>query len=55
MVQVMRTVVYNIPVHLVPTYRGREVVVRFQDPTELVQACSLTVTSRSSSACSCCL
>ena len=38
MVQAMRMVVYNIPVHLVPTYRGREVVVRFQDPAELVQA-----------------
>ena len=38
MVKAMRTVVYNIPVHLVPAYRGREVVVRFQDPAELVQA-----------------
>ena len=38
MVQVIRTVVYNIPVHLVPAYRGREVVVRAQDPTALVQA-----------------
>ena len=31
-------VVYNIPVHLVPTYRGREVLVRSQDPAALVQA-----------------
>ena len=38
MVQAMRTVVYNIPVHLVPAYRGREVLVRSQDPAELVQA-----------------
>ena len=38
MVQAMRTVVYNIPVHLVPAYRGREVLVRTQDPTALVQA-----------------
>ena len=38
MVQAMRTVVYNIPVHLVPAYRGREVVVRSQAPTALVQA-----------------
>ena len=38
MVKAMRTVVYNIPVHLVPAYRGREVVVRSQDPTALVQA-----------------
>src|SRR5262249_16721332 len=34
----MRTVVYNIPVHLVPAYRGREVLVRSQDPAALVQA-----------------
>jgi hypothetical protein len=34
----MRTVVYHIPVHLVPAYRGREVLVRSQDPTALVQA-----------------
>ena len=38
MVQVSRMVVYNIPVHLVPTYRGREVFVRSQDPEALVQA-----------------
>jgi len=38
MVKAMRTVVYNIPVHLVPAYRGREVLVRSQDPTALVQA-----------------
>jgi hypothetical protein len=38
MVQAMRTVVYNIPVHLVPAYRGREVLVRAQDPTALVHA-----------------
>ena len=38
MVQAMRTVVYNIPVQLVPAYRGRAVLVRAQDPTELVQA-----------------
>lgn len=31
-------VVYNIPVHLVPAYRGHEVVVRAQAPTALVQA-----------------
>jgi hypothetical protein len=34
----MHTVVYNIPVHLVPAYRGRDVLVRSQDPTALVQA-----------------
>jgi hypothetical protein len=34
----MHTVVYNIPVHLVPAYRGRKVLVRSQDPIELVQA-----------------
>jgi hypothetical protein len=38
MVQAMRTVVYNIPVHLVPAYRGRAVLVRSQDPTALVHA-----------------
>src|SRR4029453_7395373 len=38
MVQVSRMVVYNIPVHLVPTYRGREILVRSQDPAALVQA-----------------
>ena len=38
MVQAMRTVVYNIPVHLVPAYQGQEVIVRAQDPTALVQA-----------------
>ena len=38
MVKARRTVVYNIPVHLVPAYRGREVLVRSQDPTALVQA-----------------
>jgi len=38
MVKAMRTVVYNIPVHLVPAYRGREVLVRSHDPTALVQA-----------------
>jgi len=38
MAQTMRTVVYNIPVHLVPAYRGREVLVRAQDPTALVHA-----------------
>ena len=38
MVQAMRTVVYNIPVQLVPEYRGRAVLVRAQDLTELVQA-----------------
>jgi hypothetical protein len=38
MVQAMHTVVYNIPVHLVPVYRGREVLVRSQDPTALVTA-----------------
>ena len=34
----MHTVIYNIPVHLVPAYRGREILVRSQDPTELVHA-----------------
>ena len=38
MVQGSRMVVYNIPVHLVPTYRGRQVLVRSQDPAALVQA-----------------
>jgi hypothetical protein len=38
MVQAIRPVVYNIPVHLVPVYRGREILVRAQDPTALVQA-----------------
>jgi hypothetical protein len=38
MVQAMRTVVYNIPVHLVSAYRGRTVLVRAQDPTALVHA-----------------
>jgi hypothetical protein len=38
MVKAMRTVVYNIPVHLVPAYRGREILVRSQDPAVLVQA-----------------
>src|SRR5262245_12188902 len=38
MAQVIHTVVYNIPVHLVPAYRGRAVLVRSQDPTALVQA-----------------
>jgi hypothetical protein len=38
MVQARHTVVYNIPVHLVPAYRGRAVLVRTQDPTELVHA-----------------
>jgi hypothetical protein len=38
MVQARHTVVYNIPVHLVPTYRGREVLVRSQAPAALVQA-----------------
>jgi len=37
-VQGMRPVVYNIPVHLVPTYRGRAILVRSQDPTALVHA-----------------
>ena len=31
-------VVYNIPVHLVPAYRGQEVLVRSPDPATLVQA-----------------
>ena len=34
----MPAVIYNIPVHLVPAYRGQEILVRSQDPTELVQA-----------------
>src|SRR5215475_13267544 len=38
MVQARHTVVYNIPVHLVPAYRGRAVLVRTQAPTELVYA-----------------
>jgi hypothetical protein len=38
MVQAMSTVVYNIPVQFVPAYRGREVIVRAQDPAELVQS-----------------
>jgi hypothetical protein len=38
MVQAMRPVVYNIPVHLVPAYRGQHILVRSQDPTALVQA-----------------
>jgi hypothetical protein len=38
MVQAMHTVVYNIPIHLVPAYRGQAVLVRAQDPTELVHA-----------------
>jgi hypothetical protein len=38
MVQGSHMVVYNIPVQLVPTYRGREVLVRSQDPAALVQA-----------------
>ena len=38
MVQVVRTVVYNIPVHLVPAYRGHEILGRSQDPTALVHA-----------------
>src|SRR5262245_56079815 len=38
MVQGSRMVVYNIPVHLVHTYRGREVLVRTQAPAALVQA-----------------
>src|SRR5262245_20320077 len=38
MVQARHTVVYNIPVHLVSAYRGRAVLVRAQDPTELVHA-----------------
>ena len=38
MMQVIPTVVYNIPVHLVPAYQGHEVLVRAQDPTALVQA-----------------
>jgi hypothetical protein len=38
MVKAMSRVVYNIPVQLVPAYQGREVIVRAQDPTALVQA-----------------
>jgi len=34
----MSTIVYNIPVQFVPAYRGREVIVRAQDPAELVQS-----------------
>jgi hypothetical protein len=37
MVQAVRAV-YNIPVHLVPVYRGHEIWVRAQDPAALVQA-----------------
>jgi hypothetical protein len=36
----MTTVVYHIPLHLVAAYRGRKVIVRAQDPAELVQALS---------------
>ncbi|MCI0387644.1 MAG: hypothetical protein MOB07_02575 [Acidobacteria bacterium] len=36
----MNTVVYNIPVNLVSAYRGRDVIVRSQDPAELVGALS---------------
>ena len=38
MAQARRPVVYHIPMHLVPAYRGRAVVVRAPDPTALVQA-----------------
>jgi hypothetical protein len=34
----MKMVVHNIPVNLVPAYRGREVVVRTHDPAALVKA-----------------
>jgi hypothetical protein len=34
----MQMVVYNIPVSLVPAYRGREVIVRTHDPSILVEA-----------------
>jgi len=34
----MATVVYHIPLHLVAAYRGRKVIVRVQDPADLIQA-----------------
>lgn len=36
----MNTVVYHIPLHLIAAYRGRKIIVRAQDPAELVQALS---------------
>ncbi len=36
----MTTVVYNIPVSLVAAYRGRAIIVRSEDPAELVKAIS---------------
>ena len=54
MVQAMRMVVYNIPVHLVPAYRGRESSCALRTRQRSCKL-SLMVISRSSSACSCCL
>src|SRR5262245_55724517 len=34
----MNTVIYNIPINLVPAFRGREVIVRSRDPAEIVEA-----------------
>ena len=38
MVKTMPTIVYNVPVHLVSAYRGRQILVRSQDAPALVQA-----------------
>jgi hypothetical protein len=37
----MNTVIYNIPVKLIPAYGGREVIVRSPDPAEIVEALSV--------------
>jgi hypothetical protein len=34
----MNAVIYNIPVNLIPAYRGRQVIVRSHSPAELVEA-----------------